>query len=201
MYSTEEKDEFWKKQSELAAFRQTSFDLFVIGNYYADIATTNQLCNGSGGQTYYYPNWKLEPGSNNTEVSIKLKKELSHNLKRIQAFESVLKVRCSSGMEVDEYIGHFTKRMHQEVDIASIDEDQAFVVTFNYVDKLDELLDFHVQCALLYTNIYGQRCVRVHNLALPVTTVLANIFRHADLECVCAVYQKMAIKTALNKVI
>lgn len=104
-------------------------------------------------------------------------------------------------MDVEEYIGHCTKRMLQEIDIATIDEDQAFVVSFSFNDKLEEGGDFHVQCALLHTNVHGRRCVRVHNLALPVASLLTNVFRYADLEAICAVYQKKAIKTALAKVL
>lgn len=84
MYSSDEKDEFWKKQGELAALRQISVDFFICGNYFSDVATTNQLCTASGGQTYYYPSWRMEPGSNNEEAGLKLRKELGHNLQRLQ---------------------------------------------------------------------------------------------------------------------
>ncbi len=39
-----------------------------------------------------------------------------------------------------------------------------------------------VQCALLYTTLGGQRRIRVHTLALPVTDSLATVFKGADLD-------------------
>jgi hypothetical protein len=40
----------------------------------------------------------------------------------------------------------------------------------------------HIQCALLYTTVYGQRRIRVINISLPCTSMLSNLFRYADLE-------------------
>ena len=39
-----------------------------------------------------------------------------------------------------------------------------------------------MQCALLYTTTSGHRRIRVHTMALPITSVLGNVFRAADLE-------------------
>lgn len=41
---------------------------------------------------------------------------------------------------------------------------------------------FIIQCALLYTTVYGQRRIRVITLSLPVTSMLSNLFRAADLD-------------------
>lgn len=35
---------------------------------------------------------------------------------------------------------------------------------------------------MLYTSAAGQRRVRVHNLSVPVTSLLANVFRFADMD-------------------
>lgn len=41
---------------------------------------------------------------------------------------------------------------------------------------------FDVQCATLYTTVYGQRRIRVMNLSLPCTSMLSSLFRSADLD-------------------
>ena len=39
-----------------------------------------------------------------------------------------------------------------------------------------------LQAALLYTNVAGQRVIRVHTLALPVTDNISTVFKGADLD-------------------
>lgn len=56
--------------------------------------------------------------------------------------------------------------------------------------KLDEKVDAHFQCAVLYTSASGQRRVRVHNLAVPVSSLLANVFRFADMDTTLAYLTK-----------
>ena len=41
---------------------------------------------------------------------------------------------------------------------------------------------FLVQCALLYTTVFGERRIRVMTLSLPCTSMLSNLFRSADLD-------------------
>lgn len=50
-----------------------------------------------------------------------------------------------------------------------------------------------VQCALLYTTVYGQRRIRVTTLALPCTSMLNNLFRTADLDTQFACILKQGI--------
>jgi protein transport protein SEC24 len=59
-----------------------------------------------------------------------------------------------------------------------------------YDGKLDDKMDCYFQCALLYTTLDGHRRIRIHNLSLPVTSVLANIFRNAELDCITNVMAK-----------
>lgn len=43
-------------------------------------------------------------------------------------------------------------------------------------------VSLRLQSALLYTNVAGQRVIRVHTLALPLTDNIATVFKGADLD-------------------
>lgn len=49
-------------------------------------------------------------------------------------------------------------------------------------EKLPERGEAYLQFALLYSTVDGQRRVRVHTLALPITQSLGTAFRGADLD-------------------
>jgi len=57
-------------------------------------------------------------------------------------------------------------------------------VEVKHDDKLPEDLMAYVQVALLYTSISGQRKLRLHNLALPVSSTLADLFKSCDVDTI-----------------
>ncbi|XP_068661634.1 protein transport protein SEC24 C-like [Aristolochia californica] len=160
---------------ELAEY-QVCVDLFITTQNYVDIASLSVVPRTTGGQIYYY-----YPFSAICD-SAKLHNDLRWNLTRPQGLEAVMRVRCSQGLQVQEYSGNFCKRIPTDVDLPGIDCDKTIMVTFKHDDKFQEGSECSFQCALLYTTIYGQRRIRVHTLSLPCTTVLSNLFRAADLD-------------------
>jgi protein transport protein SEC24 len=75
-------------------------------------------------------------------------------------------------------------RNDTDVELAAIDSETCFVSTIRYDGKLDEKTDCYFQCALLYTTIDGRRFIRIHNFSIPVTSVLIDLFRHVEADCV-----------------
>ncbi|XP_058102965.1 protein transport protein SEC24 C-like [Magnolia sinica] len=155
---------------------QVCVDIFVTTQSYIDIASMSVVPTTTGGQLYYY-----HPFSALSD-SAKLYNDLRWNIARPQGFEAVMRVRCSQGLQVQEYSGNFCKRIPTDIDLPGIDCDKTIMVTFKHDDKFQDGSECAFQCALLYTTVYGQRRIRIQTLSLPCTTVLSNLFRTADLD-------------------
>ncbi|CAI9754037.1 unnamed protein product [Fraxinus pennsylvanica] len=155
---------------------QVCVDLFITTQTYVDIASISVVTRTTGGQVYYY-----YPFSALSDPA-KLYNDLRWNVTRPQGFEAVMRVRCSQGIQVQEYFGNFCKRIPTDVDLPAIDCNKTIMVTLKHDDKLQEGSECAFQCALLYTTVYGQRRIRVSTLSLPCTTMLSNLFRSADLD-------------------
>uniref|UniRef100_A0A2N9GHC6 Gelsolin-like domain-containing protein n=1 Tax=Fagus sylvatica TaxID=28930 RepID=A0A2N9GHC6_FAGSY len=108
----------------------------------------------------------------------------------LKTFEAVMRVRCSQGIQVQEYHGNFCKRIPTDVDLPGIDCDKTIMVTLKHDDKLQDGSECSFQCALLYTTVYGQRRIRVTTLSLPCTNLLSNLFCSADLDTQFACFLK-----------
>ncbi|KAF9681688.1 hypothetical protein SADUNF_Sadunf05G0028700 [Salix dunnii] len=134
---------------------------------------------------YYYPFSAVSDPA-------KLYNDLTWNITRPQGFESVMRVRCSQGIQIQEYHGNFCKRIPTDIDLAVIDCDKTIMVTLKHEDKLQDGSECAFQCALLYTTVYGQRRIRVANLSLPCTNNLSNLFRLADLDSQFVCFLKQA---------
>ena len=57
--------------------------------------------------------------------------------------------------------GHFSDLLYS---VTGIDRDNTFAVRIKHDDKLAPNSDAHFQVALLYTNVFGERRIRVHSL-------------------------------------
>ncbi|GFP98573.1 protein transport protein sec24-like cef [Phtheirospermum japonicum] len=177
---------------------QVCVDLFITTQSYVDIASLSLIPRTTGGQVYHY-----SPFSAFSDPA-KLYNDLRWNVTRPQAFEAVMRVRCSQGIQVQDYSGNFCKRIPTDVDLPAvclfvslppyihIDCDKTIMVSLKHDDKLQEGSECSFQCALLYTTIYGQRRIRVSTLSLPCTNILNNIFRFADLDTQFACLLKKA---------
>ncbi|KAK1627996.1 hypothetical protein QYE76_002311 [Lolium multiflorum] len=155
---------------------QVCVDVFLTTQSYTDIASISVVPSTTGGRVYYY-----FPFSALSDPA-KLFNDLRWNISRPQGFEAVMRVRCSQGLQVQDYSGNFCKRVPTDIDLPAIDSDKAIMVTFKHDDKFQENSECAFQCALLYTTVYGQRRIRVINISLPCTSMLSNLFRYADLE-------------------
>ncbi|CAK7340908.1 unnamed protein product [Dovyalis caffra] len=165
---------------------QVCVDVFLTTQTYVDIASISVIPKTTGGQVYYY-----YPFSAVSDPP-KLYNDLRWNVTRPQGFEAVMRVRCSQGVQVQEYHGNFCKRIPTDIDLAAIDCDKTIMVTLKHDDKLQDGSECAFQCALLYTTVYGQRRIRVANLSLPCTNNLSNLFRLADLDSQFVCFLKQA---------
>ena len=75
---------------------------------------------------------------------------------------------------VADYGGFYCKRTPTDVDLPALDCDKAIMCSMRYEERLNDGGEAYVQCALLYTTIQGERRIRVHTMALPVTSVLVS---------------------------
>ncbi|GMI82930.1 hypothetical protein like AT4G32640 [Hibiscus trionum] len=165
---------------------QVCVDVFLTTQSYVDIASISVIPRTTGGQVYYY-----YPFSAVSDPA-KLYNDLRWNITRPQGFEAVMRVRCSQGIQVNDYSGNFCRRIPTDIDLPGIDCDKCILVTLKHDDKLQDGAECAFQCALLYTTVYGQRRIRVTNLSLPCTNMLSNLFRAADLDTQFANFLKQA---------
>ena len=72
----------------------------------------------------------------------------------------MLRVRTSTGLRPTDFYGAMTMENSQDVELAGVSSQQTVVVRLQHDDKLQEGRDAHVQVALLYTSVMGERRIR-----------------------------------------
>uniref|UniRef100_A0AAV1U5I3 Protein transport protein Sec24-like n=1 Tax=Peronospora matthiolae TaxID=2874970 RepID=A0AAV1U5I3_9STRA len=197
---TPEKNNAYEALARKCAESHICVDVFSVANTFASLADVGRVCELTGGRVQYMPHFEKEQSSNHHHLAGMMQRLVDRDC----GYEAVLKVRCSAGLRVEHSYGNFFNARgnaftSDEMEFAVIDQDRSMCVTFAYDESLAEGTDAHIQAALLYTRGDGLRCVRVHNLALQVEPLLSNVFRFADLDATCSVWQRSAARQFVDK--
>lgn len=159
-----------------AAAYQVSIDVFVLSQGYVDLASLSTLSSETSGSVYRYnPFAPVADGP-------RFHNDLRWCLIRPQAYEAVARLRVSSGLAVDNYVGAFHRRNPTDLHFSALSCDHAVAAKLIHEERLREGSEVYLQYALLYTSTEGSRRVRVHTMALPVTRSLGSVFRGSDLD-------------------
>ncbi|XP_051160951.1 protein transport protein Sec24C-like isoform X4 [Leptopilina boulardi] len=162
-------------------------DLFIVNNSYIDIATIGQVCRLTGGEIYKYTYFQADIDGE------RLIADVVNNISRPIAFNSVMRVRTSTGVRPTDFYGHFYMSNTTDVELASIDCDKAIAIEVKHDDKLAEEEGVYVQAALLYTSCAGVRRLRIINLSLRTSSQIAELYRSCDLDAIISFFSKESV--------
>ncbi|KAK4048375.1 COPII coat Sec23p-Sfb3p heterodimer component [Microbotryomycetes sp. JL221] len=186
-------DPWYRQTAEECTENGIGINMFLFPTQYIDVATLASLPGMTGGELYFHP--RFDP----IRDGKKLRNEISRVVTRETGYSTTMRIRCSNGLRVAEHYGNFFQRNVTDLEFGMLDSDKAIGARLKHEGKLDDKSDAFFQCAVLYTSASGQRRVRVHNLAVPVTTLLANVFRYADMDTTIAHLAKEAVSQTNSK--
>ena len=142
------------------------------------------LCSQTGGDLYYFPNYKAEVDGERVYYMI------TRILTRTQVSQVVMRARCSNGLSVDYYVGKYKRKGPVEMEIACLDSDKAFTIMMKYDEKLTEGSEHFIQCAMLYSSSSGQSLIRIQNGRISATQSIPQIFKSADTDTINTIFLK-----------
>ncbi|RXG54280.1 Protein transport protein Sec24C [Armadillidium vulgare] len=162
-------------------------DFFIFNENYVDLATIGQVARLTGGQCYKYT--YFQPNRDSERLFEDLRLNISRNI----AFDSVMRVRTSTGVRPVEFFGHIFMSNTHDIELAVIDSNKAIAVEIKHDDKITEEDGVYIQVALLYTSVGGQRRLRILNLALNICTQLADLYKNCELDTLMNFFGKQAM--------
>lgn len=185
---------FWPDLALDCARRHISFDLYLFpSGTNMDLVTLGQISHLTNGKQWLFTNFTAETDGE------RLRRRVYHALNDEAGFGAILRTRCSAGVRVKAYHGHFTQTDPQDMDLACVDSSSTFFVEFKHEGVLDKKSAGLIQVALLYTTRNGRRRVRVHTMRLNVAENYSNLFRYTDLEATAQAFISLGIHEAFNK--
>lgn len=184
--------DFYYKLAEECVAAGCAVDLFLFPSAYIDIATMAPLCRHTGGQIYKYTYFQSHVDGD------RFLQDLERNLLTLTAFDAVLRVRTSAGISPVFYYGNFYMSNTTDVELSALDGNKAITIEMAYDDKIPENDTIYVQAALLYTSITGERRIQVHNLAVPTSVGMPDVFTCCDMDTIINFFAKQALKQVFD---
>eukprot|EP00055_Hartaetosiga_balthica_P010598 m.45719 g.45719 ORF g.45719 m.45719 type:complete len:969 (+) comp7234_c0_seq1:3-2909(+) len=167
-------------------------DLFIAANMYVDVASLALLSRRTNGsiQKYEYFRGGLH--------GKKLISDVVRTVMNSAGCEAMMRVRTSTGIRATDFFGAISMDNTNDVELAGVDSKQTVVVRLKFDDKLNPSEEAHFQVAILYTNMMGERRIRVHTNSYRTTSQLAELFRGADIDAVTSVLPKLCVDDVLK---
>ncbi|KYQ89636.1 putative transport protein [Tieghemostelium lacteum] len=183
--------ETYKEFALACSQHHISVDTFMFATDYTDVASLGQLSQITGGEVHYYPQFVANRDGR------AFMNDLSHSLTRTTAWEAVMRVRNSRGLNTTAYHGNYFLKSSDLLALPTVDSDKTFTLQLGITDNIPGKYAA-LQSALLYTHSCGERRVRVFTVSLPVVQNYHDLFKHADISVVVNLISKMAIDKALS---
>ncbi|XP_069782701.1 protein transport protein Sec24D [Narcine bancroftii] len=168
-------------------------DVFLFPNQFVDVSTMGVVPLATGGILYKYNNFQIQPDGEH------FLNDLRKDVQKSIGFDAIMRVRTNTGFRATEFLGSMYMSNTTNVELAAIDCDKAITVEFKHDDKLSEENGALIQCALLYTNVAGQRRLRIHNLALNCSTQHADLYKSCETDALINFFAKSAYKAILSQ--
>jgi protein transport protein SEC24 len=182
-------DKIYEKVGKDLVAASTSVELFLFPSQYVDVASMAHVCHLTGGTLYRYPFFDINKDREQfTSDAIRA-------VTRHTAFDAILKVRTTAGLRAVDFVGSFYMTNTQDVELAALDADKGIAIELKHDDKLDESAGAAVQVALLYTSVFGERRLRIHNLQLGVISQLADVYKVAETDALMNFFSKLAVRS------
>lgn len=140
----------------------------------------------SGGEVFKYTYFQADIDGE------RLITDVINNIKRPIAFDSIMRVRTSTGVRATDFYGHFYMSNTTDMELASIDSNKAVAIEVKHDDKLADEEGVYIQAALLYTSCSGVRRLRVINLGLRTSSQMAELYRACDLDAIVNFFAKQS---------
>jgi len=187
--------DFYKKLALDCSGQQVAVDMFVLTNQHCDLATVSGISKFSGGQVHTFPGYH---NHQNLPQAERFERSLRRYLTRKIGFEAVMRIRCTRGMSLHTFHGHFFVRSTDLLSLPNVNPDTAFGMQVSIEEDLKDSREVSFQAALLYTSSKGERRIRVHTLCVPVSASLQEVVQGADQHCIVGLLAKMAVDRTLN---
>lgn len=186
-------DAFYEKMGSELAMAGVGVNTFFFPSQYIDVASIGHMSSETGGEVFFHP--RFDPVRDGARVAA----EVQRTVLRETAFNVTMRIRCSTGLRVVRQLGSFHLHGVADIETGTWDADKAFSALIKHDGKLEESREAYFQCAVLYTTATGERRVRCHTMAVPVSATLGNVFRYADMDAAVAYYAKEAVLMSHSK--
>lgn len=189
---------FYRQMAVEFSKYQISVDLFLCPPppaVFMDVATLAQLAKFTGGELFRAAGFEAH------RDHARLQRLVYRTLSRVTGFEAVMRIRATKSVRCSQFHGRFFVRSTDLLALPNVDSDKAYAVQFAFDESSINDGPFCVQVALLYTTTGGERRIRVHTVAVPITSSISDLFCRVDAPATANIFLRIAAEAVKDRVL
>lgn len=160
-----------------------SIDIFVTTSAFVDLCNIGYLSLNTGGEIHYYPHF--QPNKDDLKIESDYIQSVSSNI----GYQCALKIRTSNGLRIDSYYNQTSMFERPDPQFPVITNRSNVSCLLKHDGTIKES-DVHIQAAVLYTDLNGNRKIRVINTSAAVTNNVSEVYKFVDQENVADIIIK-----------
>ncbi|MCO5585341.1 hypothetical protein L7F22_039274 [Adiantum nelumboides] len=168
--------------------------MFLFAPGYTDVATLSCLPRYTGGQTYFYKGFSAA----RSEDALKFAHEFGAVLASPISYEAVLRLRCTKGLRATQFYGNFFVRSTDLLALPAVPLDQNYAIECEIEEETINAPFVVFQSVVLHSTSYGERRIRVVNLALPTTSSMSEVYSSADQVAIASLLASKAVERSIH---
>lgn len=163
-----------------------SVDLFCTSSQPLDLSSLASIPFFTSGNVRYFPHFTPEDHH-------VLRTNVIKASAGIFGFDGVVRIRVSGGMKIKSFIGSFFTKGFDLLSLPYVDNSKGLAFELVHSGSYLKLKNISIQAAVLFTNHNGERRIRVHNLMIPVTANLYDLYKSTDIHASMDLLSKLAV--------
>ncbi|TFK34422.1 hypothetical protein BDQ12DRAFT_689579 [Crucibulum laeve] len=188
------RDKIWLDIGEECIEEGVGVSMFLAPSKYMDIGSIGAVSSTTGGELFYHP--RFDPARDTSALN----SQIQRLMRRTQGYNCTMRVRCSTGLRVTKQYANCSQSSITDLEFGIFDADQAVVVSLEHSGgRISPRTYAHVQSAMLYTTVTGERRVRVCNLAMNVVDLAGNVFQYGDMDALLCLFAREAMTSVKSQ--
>ncbi|KAF8652361.1 hypothetical protein AX16_004391 [Volvariella volvacea WC 439] len=177
----------WGELGEACAMEGVGVSIFLTPNQFIDVGSIGAVASLSGGELFFHP--RFDPDRDSPAFVA----QIQRLMRRTQAYNCTMRVRCSTGLRISQHYGNFFQSSPTDLEFGVLDADKSVTIKFEHASRLDPRDYVYLQSAVLYTTRDGQRRVRVSNTVLQAVELAGSVYQHADQDVTACFWLREAL--------
>lgn len=120
------------------------------------------------------------------------------SINRLTVWEAAMKLRISRDWKASQVFGHFSLRSGDVLSVPAYNTSQSMTYDIELENNISSSKTMYIQTAYLYTSCEAERRIRIHNIMIPLSSNLQDVYSSCDSNSIVNIISKQSLNQVIS---